>query len=452
MKVRPGSDRLFHALTVLVLALALVTFPVVLVARADVDIQEVTSEKGVTAWLVEDYTVPIVTMRFSFSGGSTQDPEGLEGLADLMSGLFNEGAGDLEASAFQERLDDAGGEMSFDAGRDAIYGSMRMLVEDKDEVLDLLRMVVGEPRFDEDAVERARSRTLTGLMSRERDPQHRGRQAFARALYGDHPYARPGEGTPESLATITADDLHELHGRLFARSNLNVAVVGAIDAETLARDLDAVFGELPEEADLIEVDTIEPALGQEVIQEYALAQTTLQLVYPGLARDDDDFFAAFLMNHVLGGGSFSSRLFNEVREARGLTYGIGSGLRTDDYTHSLIIGTSTRPDRVDQALEIIKREVARMAEEGPTEEELEDAKRYLIGAYPINNLDSSSSVARTLVELQRNELGIDYISRRVDLINEVTREDVHRAAQRLLTDEPAILVIGPERRQADQPG
>jgi zinc protease len=452
MKAGKGSDRLSQALTVVVLALALLTFPVVLSARASVDIQEVTSESGVTAWLVEDYTVPIVTLRFTFSGGTAQDPEGLEGLANLMTSLMSEGAGDLESTAFQERLDDAGGEMSFDAGRDAIYGSMRMLSEDKDEVLELLRMVVTAPRFDEPAVERVRGQALAGLVSRERDPQYRGRQAFAVALYGDHPYARPDDGTSRSLAAMTPDDLRELHGRLFARSNLNVAVVGAIDAETLSRDLDLVFSELPAEADLTAVEHIEPQLAQEVAYEFALPQTTLQLVYPGVARDDEDFFAAFLMNHILGGGTFSSRLFNEVREARGLTYGIGSGLRTDDRTHSLIIGTSTRPDRVEQALEIIKQEVARIAEEGPTEEELDDAKRYLIGAYAINNLDSSASVSRTLVELQRNALGIDYIERRTDLINEVTRDDVHRAAQRLLTAEPAVMVIGPARQQEDQPG
>lgn len=452
MKARPMPDRLSHALTILVLALAFVTFPVVLAARADVEIQEVTSEEGITAWLVEDYTVPIVTIRFAFSGGSAQDPDGKDGLTNLMTGLFDEGAGELESAAFQERMDDAGGEMSFNAGRDALYGSIRMLAEDREEVLDLLRMAITEPRFDQAPLDRIRAQILTGLQSRERDPQHQGRQAFARALYGDHPYARPDEGTSETLASIEPDDLHELHRRLFARSHLSVAVVGAIDAATLSAELDRVFGGLPAQADLTEIEPVEPALAQEVAYEFALPQTSLQLVYPGVAREDEDFFAAFLMNHVLGGGTFSSRLFSEVREARGLTYGIGSWLRTDDFTHSLNIATSTRSDRVEEALEVIKAEIARMVEEGPTEEELADAKRYLIGAYPINNLDTSSSVARTLVELQRNEMGIDYITRREDLINEVTREDVHRAARRLLTADPAIMVIGPARQGSVQPG
>lgn len=452
ISMRSAQERINHALSIVVLALAFVTFPVVLAARADVDIQEITSESGVTAWLVEDYTVPVINIRFAFTGGSVQEPEGKEGLANLMTGLFDEGAGDLESAAFQERMDDAGGEMSFSATRDAIFGSLRMLAEDREEVLDLLRLAVTEPRFDQAPFERIRAQILTGLQSRERDPQHQGRLAFARALYGDHPYGRSDEGTSETLAALSPDDVRALHERLFARSNLHVAVVGAIDAETLAEVLDEVFGDLPAEADLVEIEPVEPALAQEVGFEFALPQSSLQLVYPGLARDDEDFFAAFLMNHVLGGGSFSSRLFNEVREARGLTYGIGSWLRTDDYTNSLNIATSTRSDRVTEALQVIEAEIARMIEDGPTEEELADAKRYLIGAYAINNLDTSASVARTLVELQRNDLGIDYISRREELINEVTREQAHEAARRLLSAEPALMVIGPARTDTAEPG
>jgi zinc protease len=452
ISMRSAQERINHALSIVLLALAFVTFPVVLAARADVDIQEITSESGVTAWLVEDYTVPVINIRFAFTGGSVQEPEGKEGLANLMTGLFDEGAGDLESAAFQERMDDAGGEMSFSATRDAIFGSLRMLAEDREEVLDLLRLAVTEPRFDQAPFERIRAQILTGLQSRERDPQHQGRLAFAKALYGDHPYGRSDEGTSETLAALSPDDVRALHERLFARSNLHVAVVGAIDAETLAEVLDEVFGDLPAEADLVEIEPVEPALAQEVGFEFALPQSSLQLVYPGLARDDEDFFAAFLMNHVLGGGSFSSRLFNEVREARGLTYGIGSWLRTDDYTNSLNIATSTRSDRVTEALQVIEAEIARMIEDGPTEEELADAKRYLIGAYAINNLDTSASVARTLVELQRNDLGIDYISRREELINEVTREQAHEAARRLLSAEPALMVIGPARTDTAEPG
>lgn len=438
------ANRFTLALTTLLLALMFLTLPAVLPARAAVDIQEVTSESGVKAWLVEDYTVPIISVRFAFKGGSTQDPEGKEGISTLMTGLFDEGAGELDADAFQERLDEVGAEMSFNATRDAVYGEMRMLEEGSEDAFELLRLAVNTPRFDQEPVDRIRAQIMTRIQSDMRDPQSLGQEEFARALYGEHPYARRSDGTQETLASVTPEDLKSLHARTFARTNVSIGVVGAIDAETLKGVLDKVFGDLPQEPELLPVEHVSPKLDQEVSYAYPLPQATLQLVYPGIARDDPEFFPAFLMNHILGGGTFSSRLFDEVREKRGLAYGVGSGLHTGEYANMLAIGTSTRADRAQETLELIRDVVRGMAEEGPTEEELARAKTYLVGAYPINNLDSSAAIARTLVELQLDERGIDYIDRRVGYINAVTLDQVKAAARRLLVAEPAILVIGPE--------
>ncbi len=438
------SARIHQLLAVFLLAIAFVTLPPIMAARAAVDIQEVKSDSGVTAWLVEDYTVPIIVTRFAFRGGASQDPAGKEGITNLMTGLFDEGAGDMDADTFQERLDEVGAEMSFSAGRDTVYGNMRMLAEERDNAFELLRLAVTSPRFDEEPINRIRAQINTSIQQSMRDPNSLGQDVFAKALYGDHPYARRSDGTLESLASVTADDLRVLHGRTFARSNISIAVVGAIDAETLKKELDRVFGSLPAEAKLTLVAKVEPKLGQEVAYPYALPQSTIQLVYPGIDREDPEFFAAFMMNHVLGGGTFSSRLFNEVREKRGLTYGIGSGLYTSDYANSLMIGTSTRADRTQEALQVIRDTIRTLLDEGVDEEELATAKTYLIGAYAINNLDSSSALARTLVELQRDNRGIDYINRRAGYIEAVTAEQVEAVAKRLLTAEPAVLVIGPE--------
>lgn len=436
--------RFANTLTVTFLALAFLTFPAIVAARAAVDIQEITTDKGIKVWLVEDYTVPIISVRFAFKGGTVQDPVGKEGLSTLMTGLFDEGAGDLDADAFQERLDDAGAEMSFSASRDVIQGQMRTLADERANAFDLLHLAVTSPRFDQEPVDRIRSQMLTGIQREMRDPETLGQQAFAKALYGDHPYARRANGTLESLASMTPDDLHALHKRLFARSNFYVAVVGAIDAETLKTELDRVFGDLPAQAELTEIAHVEPKLDQEVDYPYDLPQATLQMVYPGIDRDDPEFFPAFLMNHILGGGDFSSRLFNEVREKRGLTYGVGSGLMNGDYANSLFIGTSTRADRAAETLQVIRDTIKTFLDEGATAAELEATKTYLVGAYPINNLDSSSSVASTLVQLQIDNRGIDYIDRRVGYIEAVTLEQVKDAAKRLLTAKPAVLIIGPE--------
>ncbi|WP_229447796.1 pitrilysin family protein [Nitratireductor sp. B36] len=420
-------------------ALILVVVP----AQAAVQIQDVTSQKGIEAWLVEDHSLPIISFQFSFKSGSAQDPEGKEGLANLMTSLFDEGAGDLDSDAFQVKLEELGAEMAFRTNSDEISGQVRMLAENSDEVLELVRLAITSPRFDPDPVERIRSQIAVGIRADERDPRKQGALKLSEALYGDHPYAHPDVGTLESLSNISPEDLKAFHARVFARSNLTIGVVGAIDAERLAGVLDTVFGDLPEKAELQPVADIEPKLGQEIRVDYPLPQATLQLVYPGVKRDDPEFFSAYLFNQILGGGVFSSRLFNEVREKRGLAYGASSYLNTSDHAQSLAIQTATAAERAGETLSVIEDVVASLRDEGPTQEELEAAKTYVIGSYAINNLDSSMAIARTLVGLQQDDLGIDYIERRADLINAVTLDDVKQTAKRILSQEPALLVIGP---------
>jgi zinc protease len=445
-----AMDVVMKPVFVALVALSIATPLLVAPAQAAVKIQEVTSDSGVTAWLVEDYSVPIVAVNFAFEGGSTQDPVGKEGLAELMSGLFDEGAGDMPRAAFQEALDLSGAEMSFNASPDAFYGSLRTLAEDREEAFRLLQLAVNQPRFDAEPLARIRAQMIAGIEARANDPDKAASIAWANAIYGDHPYSRRDEGTPETLAAISADDLKTMHAHLFARDNLVVGVVGAIDAETLRTELDRVFGALPQKPDVRAVERVEPKLDQEIAVSFPVPQASLRLAYPGIERDDPRFFAAYIMNHVLGGGTFSSRLFDEVREKRGLAYGVGSSLVNRDYSSALMIGTSTRADRAAETLKVIRDVIARMAAEGPTEQELADAKDYIVGSYAINNLDTSGAIARTLVQLQMDDLGIDYIDRRGELIEAVTLGEVKAVTRDLLTAEPAIMIVGPDASFGDK--
>lgn len=271
-----------------------------LAASAEMKIQEVVSSKGVRAWLVEDYTVPIIAMRFAFEGGTTQDPVGKEGLANLMTTLLDEGAGPLDSDAFQTKLDDAGAELGFSADRDSFQGGMRLLADQRDEAFGLLAPALNEPRFDQNPLDRMRSQIISGIVARSRDPEYAAAVKWAEALYPGHPYSRRGRGTAESLNAINADDLRAFHKAVFAREKLNVGVVGAIDAESLKKELDRIFGDLPEKPDLLPVPDVSPKLGQTLSVAYELPQTTIQMAYPGVARHDPEFFSAFLMNHILG--------------------------------------------------------------------------------------------------------------------------------------------------------
>ncbi len=427
---------------VLLLSMLFLVLPAI-TARAAVTIQEVRSDSGVTAWLVEDYSVPLVNIQFAFDGGSSQDPAGKEGLANLMTGLFDEGAGDLDSDAFQIRLDDAGAEMSFRQTRDNIYGTMRMLADSRDEAFDLLGLAIQKPRFDQAPIDRIRAQVVSGILADERDPNTVAMQKWTETLYPGHPYSRRGEGTKQSLETITADDLRAFHKAMFARDGLHVAVVGAIDAAALKVQLDRLFGPLPEKQALSPVADVEPSFGSKIEVRYDQPQTSLQLAYPGMKRADPQFYAAALMNQILGGGTFTSRLFKEVREKRGLAYGVDSMLINRRHASSLVIATATRSDRAAETLDVVRDVVKDMADNGPTEDELAESKKYVIGAYAINNLDSSGAIAGTLLGLQLEDLGIDYMQRRAALLDAVTLDEVKAVAAKLLSAKPAIMVVGP---------
>lgn len=432
--------RAFAATLVAALALMMVS---ALPARA-IEIQEVVSPKGIRAWLVEDSSVPLVSMQFSFKGGAAQDPSGKEGLANLMTGLFDEGAGDLNSDVFQERIDNLGAEMSFSASQDSVSGSVRMLAENRDSVTDLVALAVNKPRFDQDAIDRIRAQVVAGIEASQRNPSTIASRRFAEVLYGNHPYARPDDGTVKSLKAIERDDLIAFHRKNFARDRLTVGVVGAINAKDLGVLLDKVFGDLPAAAELVPVPDAKLALGTTTSLNFDVPQTAIAFVYPALPRKDPEFFAAYLMNHILGGG-FTSRLYAEVREKRGLAYSVSSSMVLRDHVSALTISTGTRPEKAQDSLKIIREQVAAMASDGPSEAELAAAKSFLKGSYAVNNLDSSAAIASTLVGLQEAELPRDYIDKRNELIDAVTLDQVKAVAKKLLEAEPAILVFGPAK-------
>lgn len=422
------------------LAAVLLFAPSLLATEAGaMDIQRVISPKGVEAWLVQEDAVPLIAMKFAFIGGAAQDPAGKGGLANLMSGLLDEGAGDLDSQAFQAALAADSISLSFDAGHDAFFGSMKTLVENRDKAVSLLRLALTSPHFDSEPVERIRAQIVSGLKSNESDPESVAGNALMAAAFPGHPYGRPTEGTLDSLAAITIDDLRTFHARTIARDNLRVAVVGAIDAATLAPLLDEIFGGLPVKANLMGIPDTAPAGGAPVDIAMAIPQTVIQAVGKGLKRSNPDYIAAALAGYILGGGSFSSRLYTEVREKRGLAYSVYLGLSAFDHAGAVFIGTSTRADQAANVVALINSEVKRFAEEGPTEKELADAKSYLIGSYPLR-FDNSSEIASNLLGIQLDNLGIDYVDKRNDLIAAVTIDDVRRVARQLFADGDRIVV------------
>jgi zinc protease len=416
------------------LALLLLATP-----AAAADIKEVTSPGGITAWLIEDHSNPLITVDVSFRAGSAHDPADRPGVANMVSGLLDEGAGDLDSQAFQTRLEDLAIRLSFDAGRDDFDGSLRTLATHRDVAFDMLRLALTAPRFDAAAVERIRGQIMAGLLRRQQDPEDIANREWFAAMFPAHPYGRPIEGTDESVPEITVADLKAHVAQHLTRAGLVVSVVGDIDAATLAPLLDRTFGALPAGA---AAKTPAPGApdpdGSRTVIRQSVPQTVISFGLPGILRDDPDWYAAYVMNYVLGGGGFNSRLTTEVREKRGLAYSVYTYLYPLDRAGLWVGGVSTQNARAAESLTVIRDELKRLREAGVTAEELADAKAYINGSFPLQ-LTSSARIASLLTSIQRNDLGIDYMDKRAALIDAVTLEDVRRVARRLI--DPARLVV-----------
>lgn len=403
-------------------------------------IERVVSAGGIEAWLVRQTHLPVMAMSFAMRGGSSQDPDGREGAANLLAAMMDEGAGDLDSEAFNRRLQDRAIEMSFAASRDLFSGSVRSLTEHRGEAMALLKLALTRPRLDAAPMERMRQSILASIRRASTNPSSIASDTFWSTAFPSHPYGRRGSGTAESVAAITTADLSALHGRMIAREHLKVAVVGDITAAELGPLLDDVFGALPTRAALARVPDVAIAnVGQRRVIPLDIPQAIISFGMAGLKRDDPDFFPAFVMNHILGGGTFSSRLYQEVREKRGLAYSVSTGLVALDATGLVTGGTSTRNDRAAESLSVIEAELKRMGTEGPTLMELEQAKRYLIGSWALR-FETSTQIASNLIRIQLDGEGPDYLDRRNGLIDAVSIEDVRRVARRLLGD-PQLLVV-----------
>ncbi len=402
-------------------------------------IQKVVSKKGIEAWLVEDHSRPILSLQFAFKGGAVQDPEGKPGVATFVAGMLDEGAGNLDSEAFQNRLEDLAAKMNITASYDNIAGSFQLLTQNRAESLKLLRLALTAPRFEPQDVERIREQLIASLRVEEKDPDKVASLEWHKLAFGSHPYARPANGTLESVPAIMPEDLRNYVKRIFARDNLKVAAVGDIDAQALSAALDDVFGELPAKSDQkpLEDFTWQNKLKQRIVS-MPNPQSVVQFGFQGLKRKDPDFIPGYILNYVVGGGGFSSKLMQEVREKRGLAYSVYTYLYPLDHVGIFAGGVATENKSVGQSLELIKAELERASKDGLTEAELRTAKDYLIGSFALR-FDTSSKIAAQLLAIQLDDLGMDYIDRRNGEIEAVTADDIKRVAKRLM--EPKNLIV-----------
>jgi zinc protease len=430
---------LLAALATALFSLLLSVLP--LASAGAVEIKEIRTPLGIKAWLVEDRSVPIVTMNFSFDGGTASEPEGQKGVTSLMAILLTDGAGTLGAQDFKRREEDSEMSLGFGASLDRVSGSLRVLSANRAEGFEMLRLALTAPRFDADMLEQRRAQSISSLNQSEQRPQAVAARTLMTAVFGGHPYASNAEGLRDGLRTLTVAEIKARAATVLSRTGLVIAAVGDIGADDFAREIDRAFGALPAGPALAELPQWTPSgKARTIVVERPVPQSTLQIVLPGIARDDPDWYAAYVMNHIFGGGGLGSRLATEVREKRGLAYGASSGLRLYRKASLLVISTASANEKVGEAVRVIRTEMARMRTDGVTDQELADAKTYLTGALPVS-LDSSGSIADLLYSMQLDGLPRDHLDKRTALIQAVKAEDVRRVARRLLRDDTAITIV-----------
>ncbi|MFA4994252.1 MAG: pitrilysin family protein [Bdellovibrionales bacterium] len=432
---REGGDPIFFLLFFAILLL--ISLP----AYA-INIQEVVGKKsGVKAWLVENHKLPVVAMHFAFQGGNEQDPADKQGLAALTTGLLTQGAGPYDAAAFQQQLADRSISIGFSAERDKISGGLKCLSVDKDTAFDLLRLAITEPRFNAADIERQRAQHLSGIRRQFSDPNWQARNALVSQIYARHPYSQRRLGTLKTLESITRDDIQEFAAKHLARATLTVAVAGDMTPDELSAALDKTFVDLPARAQLTPIaDSPEIKKTPTVLVRRDGTQTELLFAMPGPKRSDPDYYAAEVANYVIGGGGFASRLMQEVRDKKGLTYGISTYLSPAQHGGLIVGGAAVDNPKAAEALNTILDALRRFHDEGLTEKELEAAKDYLTGAMPLA-LTSTDKIAGLLVSMQREKLGRDYLDRYNRLIRSVSKGDIERVLERFFNPDKMTLVM-----------
>lgn len=421
-------------------ALALLALLLPLSAQA-MSVERVVSPLGIEAWLVQDHANPIIAVELAFEGGAALDPAAKSGLAEMTASLLDEGAGPYDSQAFQGKLEDLVITLHYDAGLDHLRGHLKTLTANRDTAFELLRLSLTQPRFDKEPLERIRGQILAGLLRESQSPNAVAQRQWFKTMFPGHPYARAARGEIETVKTVQKADLKAFTRDQLARDRLVIGVVGDITPAELSALLDSTFGGLPATGGAGKVAEANPvATGGMTVIDKDNPQTVAMFGLPGIKRDDPDWYPAYVMNYVLGGGGFSSRLTEEVREKRGLAYSVYSYLSPLRHAGIIIGGVATENSRFAESIRLIKDEFRRMRDQGLGEAELANAKTYLNGSFPLQ-LNSTQAIAGLLVQMRIDNLGIDFLDKRAALVDAVTQDDVKRAAARLLDPDSLSLVV-----------
>ncbi|MEM9572025.1 MAG: pitrilysin family protein [Pseudomonadota bacterium] len=411
-------------------------------------IQQFTTPGGVSVWLVEEPSIPILSLRMAWQGGETNDPVGQEGLTNAMVYHMNEGAGDLDAQAFFKGMEELNMSFSCGSGNENTYCNASMLTDNADESFGMIALALSDPRFDDGPFERFQREQEVGLQTRETNARYLASRARAAALYPDHAYAR--ETSAESLAAMTQDAMRAQKDLLMVKEGMLVTAVGAMSPEQLAPLIDAAVAGLPDTSETVETDDVVLAVpsAEPITVTLPQPQSLVTFAAPAMRRDDPDFYTAVVLNYTFGGGGFQSRLMQDLRVDKGLTYGVYTNVSSDEKMQLWSGGGQTKNESAGEFIAGVKENMEKMVADGMTEQELEDAKAYLTGSYPLG-FDSNAKIAARMMGVRLDELPVDFFDKRNAMVDAVTLDDVNRVAAEYLNPENFTFVVVGEPQGLD---
>ncbi len=400
------------------------------------------TSKGIQGWLVEEHHLPIVSISFAWRGGVERDDDAKQGLGRIAATMLTKGAGKDDERAFQRKLQEHAISLGFEAQRDTVYGHVRCLKETLPIVIEMVKASVMDPRFDESSLSRVKAEALSELNNVQSDPEWMLSRLMMREVFSGHPYSKRSLGTQSTLASITRDDLIQWQKTLH-RENLVVSIAGDVTRYEASALLDDMLGDLSGASSQTDIpDAVLKGRQQVFVANYNGSQTSMMVLWPGMARHDKEWYAVQVMNYIFGGGSFSSRLMNEIREKRGLTYGISSGMSVYDHATLYSVHASFKNEHAGEVLNLVRKEIFRLRDTPVSTQELKAAKDYLTGSYGLG-LTSTARVAGHMLELQRQKLSVtDQHDSEVGIMA-VTADDVQRVAKRIFQDDlMAVFFVG----------
>ncbi|MCG6968277.1 MAG: insulinase family protein [Gammaproteobacteria bacterium] len=439
MRIKLNVSHLSNTLAAALLAMAWLGD-----AHATPNIQHWETSNGARVYFVAAPELPIVDVQVVFDGGAARDGD-KNGVALLTNGLLSEGAADLNADQIAEQFDALGARFGNSSERDMAVVTLRSLSEPDvlDPAIALLNKILTQPTFPADAFERERNRLLTAIEQRKQSPGDLASEAFYKAVFGHHPYASLPEGQESSVKALTAEDLRAFYQQYYVAKNAVIAIVGNLDRQQAEQLANNVIAGLPAGQAAPNLPAVDPLAEEKTIRiEHPSTQTHILVGAPGMKRGDEYYFDLYVGNHILGGNGLVSRLSQEVRENRGLSYSTYSYFLPMRKQGPFILGLQTKNETADEALQVLKAELVKFVSEGPSAEELEAAKKNITGGFPLR-ISSNSKIVGYIAMIGFYDLPLDYLDQFNAKIEAVTLDSIKTAFQnRIHPDKMATVLVG----------